>query len=496
MAKVLFFPLHIAWKSHYETELEIMQRHLDAGDEVIQLVCNRALETCDINPEHVFSKCVSCIARRKAGLKLIQGKVKSLPFNKLNSEQERLIRNFQWEAENINELKSIVHENFDIGYAVASSLISMLSNPFPDIEKNKTMINKMMKTSLEVYYSFINQLSYLKPDKVYIFNGRLFQVKAGFRASQKLNVPCFIHERGSTFKHYELFENHLPHDLKMMGIKIKKYWDDEPDEEKKRIKGAEFFEKRRKGIELSWKSFIENQEKGLLPAGFDPNKKNIMIFNSSEFEFASVGPEWNNPLYKNQNEGIIKIVKDFSADTDYHFYLRMHPNLADANPVNYEELLNLNAPNLSIIMPDSPIDSYHLLDMAHKVVTFGSTMGIEASFWGKTSIMAGHSLYESLDAVYRPSTHQELLSMIKDENLKPKAKEHAMIFGYYFNTSGILYKYYEAESYKEGKYRGVKLEPVFDGETQKWLNRYWVYRKYPFMRTTLEKIVLKKLIKE
>ena len=86
-----------------------------------------------------------------------------------------------------------------------------------------------------------------------------------------------------------------------MPAKILKYWEDYNNEKEKIDKAAYFFENRRNGNILSWKSFTDKQEKRSLPNEFDPVKKNIIIFNSSEFEFASVGPEWQNPIYKNQN---------------------------------------------------------------------------------------------------------------------------------------------------------------------------------------------------
>lgn len=495
MAKVLLFSSHILWTTHYETELEIMQRHLDKGDEVVQLVCNASLPACDTNPSKAFSKCVNCIAKRREGVRLLTGEVSSVPYLLLEKQDREQIRNFKWEAETIADLKEIIYQTFDVGYAVASSLISLLSNPNPAIKENREMIDNLIYSSLEVYHSVINHLSELKPDVFYVFNGRLAHTKAAFRAALKTGVKCLIHERGSTFRHYELYENHLPHDLEKMAEKIKAFWRQNEDEAYKKEKAAYFFENRRKGKILSWKSFTENQQKGLLPAGFSPDKKNIMIFNSSEFEFASVGPEWDNPLYKNQNEGILRIVTDMSAHKEYHFYVRLHPNLTTANPDNYRELLTFKAPNFTLIMPDDNADSYHLLDMAHKVVTFGSTMGIEAVYWDKVSIMAGHSMYEALDAVYRPATHQELLDLLVDDELKPKDKTGAYIFGYYYATSGIMFKYYQPYDYKSGKFKNVELENPLLPDEQKWMNRYWAYRHIPVVKKGLETLIIKKLSK-
>jgi hypothetical protein len=118
-------------------------------------------------------------------------------------------------------------------------------------------------------------------------------------------------------------------------------------------------------------------------------------------------------------------------------------------------------------------------------------MGIEATYWGKTSIMAGHSMYETLDVVHRPVTHQELVNMILDNTLQPKDKQGTYVFGYYYAASGEPFKYYQPSSYKEGTYRGVKLDSILTPKEQTWMNRYWVYRKYP----VIEKFLRKKITK-
>lgn len=488
MAKILIFSSHILWESHYETELEIIQRHIDKGDEVIHISCNAELNFCEINRENSIEKCFKCINKRFNGYYLLNEKIKILPYLNLNSRDKKAIKNHTLYVSTIEDLKKIKVEKFDIGYAVASSIISYLKDPNPNLELNRELLIEYFNLALTTYYSIKNHINNIGPDVFYVFNGRLAQTKAAFCAARFLNINCFLHERGSTFKQYELYENHLPHDLAKMAIKIKYFWEENAEEQEKINKAAYFFENRRKGNILSWKSFTDKQEKGSLPIGFDPNKKNVVIFNSSEFEFASVGPEWNNPLYKNQNEGIQKIVSDMAVHSDYHFYLRLHPNLATADPVNFEAIKKVNLPNLSIIMPDELIDSYHLLDNAYKVIGFGSTMGIEATYWDKISIMAGHSMYETLNVVYRPDTHNQLLDLLLDDTLTPKNKLGTYIFGYYYAASGIPFTYYKPVSYKEGVFKDVDLKEFRLGN---------IYRgiKYILYKLGFNKVgVLKKIL--
>ena len=53
---------------HFETELEIAQRHMDAGHNVTFISCLGELAACDFNPEADRSACQECRLRRADGM--------------------------------------------------------------------------------------------------------------------------------------------------------------------------------------------------------------------------------------------------------------------------------------------------------------------------------------------------------------------------------------------------------------------------------------------
>lgn len=50
---------------HYETELEIAQKHLNAGDDVKFIFCQANLLACDVNRNHNIFICMQCILEGK-----------------------------------------------------------------------------------------------------------------------------------------------------------------------------------------------------------------------------------------------------------------------------------------------------------------------------------------------------------------------------------------------------------------------------------------------
>src|SRR5919108_890777 len=131
--RVLVFTAHTNWKPHYETDLEIIQRHLDDGDEVIHLHCDADLPACDANPNHDLAKCRNCIEIRKAGISLLSARVPSISFLNLSESNKRELSAVQKTFATIAELKSFYIEEFDTGMAVFSSIISLTREAETDL---------------------------------------------------------------------------------------------------------------------------------------------------------------------------------------------------------------------------------------------------------------------------------------------------------------------------------------------------------------------------
>ena len=45
--KIAVFSTHQNWTPHFDTDLEIIQNHLDKDDEVYHYYCNQELSPCD-----------------------------------------------------------------------------------------------------------------------------------------------------------------------------------------------------------------------------------------------------------------------------------------------------------------------------------------------------------------------------------------------------------------------------------------------------------------
>ena len=468
--KVAVFSTHILWPTHYETELEIIQNHIDLGDDVTHYACQRNLQHCELifpyteksNKSYEEIKkelCTKCIAKQNKGANLLSEGVKReelLPakwaaeFNEIPNDSF---------FENYDSLKTLVIENYDVGWSLLSSLISLTRNPNVNLSDYKKQLIKNYQESIAIYYRAVEQIELHKFDKIYVFNGRFSYTKALFRAAQKCGVDCFLMERGSNFKKYGLFKNHTIHNISKFRENALELWKSEPDESKKRNVANEFYENRRKGIIGSWHSMTQAQKEGLLPENWNFAKKNICYFTSSDDEFVSIDESWKNPYFENQFEIINHLCEMMKKDTfqNHHLYIRIHPNANELGEFYINTIMELgNNVNITVLHPKSNVSSYALLDAAEVIVTMGSTIGYEAVYAKKYTIQLGKSLYYGLEGPINPKSKDAIESLVFN-SYQPQVPLETIILGYYMNSYGLDFKHYQPVDYMNGLFKNVDL---------------------------------------
>jgi len=452
--KILFFSPYAIWPFHFENDLEIIKQHIDQGDEVTFLTCDGDLSSCEPNSNHNLSTCQSCIQRRNKGFQLLEisNKVKFLNFVNLSNSDRQTIKDFPKYFKNLRTLKLLTLENFDIGLSVASSLISYLREPYPNPNNYKDYVKRNIESALIVYLSVKNHIQAIKPDKMYIFNGRFASLRAAMRAAQQMSTSFDIYERAGVAGKYSLTANTYPHDLEWTKAEIESVWTNSslPEAEKFEI-GSQWFIDRRMGKDQGWSSFTSDQNKA--PNFIDKSKTNIVIYNSSEDEFAAI-TEWENHIYKSQSQELFRLAQSLKNDQNIDIYLRVHPNLKNISNSQTEALTKLKGryANFHIISAEDTINSYELMDIADCIITFGSTMGVESAFYNKHSFLLGASVYQDLEVCSIISSHNELVDIIKGGQfnlsllVKEERKKNAIKYGFYMATYGIEFTHFQQES--------------------------------------------------
>ena len=437
---------------HIETDLEILYQNMKTNPNIKVCICRRAMYMCFNNPTHKNSICTLCIGRILNGLKLIKFPKENIIFIE---KRDRLTYK-EYNFNDVNELINFEYDGQLLGRSAASSLIDILNKDFNfDTIKYKDMVNASLNTSIFLYIYLKELIIKERIEKVIMFNGRITEFNVCVNVCKKLGIPFTVHERAGTIKKYILIENSVPQDYKI-AHDIEKIWNRSNDPNKYRI-AEQLYIERRNGKDQSWYSFTKHQKRDMLPSNFDRTKKNIAFFDSTIQEFF-IFKEQIVRIYRDFFEAIEKICKDLLQDEHYHIYFRVHPNLKNTNNTQiqkYKEIAK-KYKNITLIEPESLIDSYYLMDNCEKLVVFSSTIGIEAIYWGKPCILLFNTYYSHLNGNYIPKTHEEVIQLIRSD-LKPKDKLLALMYSYWELSRGIEFELFEADDLGTGKFLGKKL---------------------------------------
>jgi len=447
----------------FETELELIRKHEKSGDNVRVLQCTGNLGNCFWNPEKRKITCAMCRSKFKHGWNVLNSgnnvELKYFPPNKLTPEDLSVYFN------SVDDLKKYQYDNENIGLGVASRLVSLYRDHRFDTHKYHSQVFRELNTSIQVYKALKQEFEEFKPDRVYVFNGRIATHLPAILLCKRMGIDYFAYEVAGAPSSYMLRKNSTVHDFHATHKEMDELWSAGGTEREKTARL--FFEQKRSGDDHEKApSFTKHQVKGFLPKEFNKDKKNIAIFNGTIDEYAAIEGCENQIYRPDETAGIRRILEAFESDDRYMFYLRVHPHMKDL-PSTTSQLRDIHElssrfSNLHVIWPEDIVDSYELMVACEKVITFGSTIGIEAAYWGKPSILAGRAMYENFDCIYVPKTHEELVKLLKDDLARLNA-DSALKYGFREMSHGIPFEYFKETGFKNGLAIGtfddIELKP-------------------------------------
>jgi hypothetical protein len=405
--------------------------------EVYMTDCRQALPACRINPIGHKISCWECRVQRASAAKQFPN-IKQVPFPMPSENWENIWQEIEKKTiEDEQDIKSLWYENMDLGVAALSNAYNYTPDDCIDVKRDFADFKKCIKSILFSYLGSIHLIKSLGIDLVVLWNGRMAEHRAHMRAAEFCETDFWVTEVGADSKKWNIYKSHSPHDLEANQKLINDAWHRSGDSQKHDI-ATKWFEDRRNGVLKNQPNFVEKQTKKKVSSEIQDGKKLVAIFSSTWREFAALGDEWGLPFGTTQFEATKILVQTLSSlDDSYQIVIRMHPNQINA-PLEVKKFLSLRRNKICVIAPEEDTDTYALIDMSHCVISFGSTVGIEACFWEKPSILCGNSFYKHLDVATYCETPQAVLNNI----LQPviKKKENSLPYGYYYSTCGELYE--------------------------------------------------------
>ena len=125
------------------------------------------------------------------------------------------------------------------------------------------------------------------------------------------------------------------------------------------------------------------------------------------------------PFYMNQLEIIRNVARSIPAD--YKLYVKEHMAMKYRHwrPISYYQTI-MDLPNVTLIHPS--LSNEELIKNCSIVFTVTGTAGLEATYYGKHSIIFGHTSYDSLPSVHKIEHLEDLPQLVRtclDEKVVP-----------------------------------------------------------------------------
>jgi len=462
MKYLLFAPIRTsAFVPHFiSLVMDNAETYIKEGHSVDLLYCDgKAISVCFYNAYGDKKVCQSCNMLRKYMLSFLSKEIKRKPISAFYDESINY-NTLQFSYNSIDDIKKLEYNQVKIGYAALSTYLTITRNLKPLINDDfRNYFDGLLIAACKLTDITDKASDYYQPDIVGVFNSRLICCRPVVDTCISKKIDFVSYEVGSDLQNNlvkKFFFNSTPHNTDYNTQIINKMWDSAMPSQEEKVRIAEtFYYKRRNALAAADKVYVKDQVKGKMPDGWNNSKHNIVIFNSSEDEFAALGEEYEAMFFfPSQLVGIKYLINKYKDYPDYHFYVRIHPNLKEIEYSYHKELYDFgDCPNATIIPAHSDISTYALIDNADKVIVFGSTTGAEAAFADKPTILLGTSLYRFLDICYIPTNETELHEMILNKDLAPKDKIGTLKFAYYLmNDDFEKFKYFTSNKKKTYKF--------------------------------------------
>lgn len=338
--------------------------------------------------------------------------------------------NFYPELEFIPVLQKNTYEEGDVlNNSLLVSATSTVTSNLRPVQNEWTVNQKKILEQVIVYGDKFNKeivhiLKKRKIDRIFFYNGRVFPSSILELYASANNIEYVGLELNSSGTQYYETLNYKIHDINNARMQInelvkKQYTIEELKRANNFFEMSRDRQKNYKGIHSCGKKF----------------KNYVAIFTSSDDELSSLGPDWQSEFTKSIPDSIEKIVSRMSH---LYFCIRLHPNQMGqgAKIISIYKNLQLKYRNLEMIYPSDRINSYSIIENSDCVISFGSTISVEATFLNKPSVLLGVHMYDKSGVVYTPDSFEELFILLKNKNLNPCNKNGSIAYALYVTRPG------------------------------------------------------------
>ena len=297
---------------------------------------------------------------------------------------------------------------------IGSSILASLSTgeplsiyPYLYTENHIQTIELMIDSYSHVYEAIKKFLERELITDVIVCNGIHLHSNAVYSAanSSSREITTHFHERGQKPTQFLITSKDPPHSMKKFVEDIKSYMTNICEEEELKLSGTdaeEYFRRNMINSKHSADRFLKSKK--LHNSHFRERKTTqkyeISLFTSSDAENITSGPTCTLPGgWNSQIEFLVDLMLAFNTrctGEEVILNVRIHPNISCYHAEDLQRQISLfeRVGNCKLYLPEDECDSYELASKSDIVISYGSTISLEAAYLGIPSYVAAPTPYE------------------------------------------------------------------------------------------------------
>lgn len=307
----------------------------------------------------------------------------------------------------------------------------------PDDEPTRALFRAFIRSAYSLAHQFAAFLDETDPQSVVVFNGISYPEGTARWVAQQRGLRVITHEVAHqpltaffTDGHVTAYPVHIPADFDLspaQNARLDAYLQDR-FQGNFTMAGLQFWPEM-KGLDET------------LLAKIAAHRHLVPIFTNVIFDTSQIHA---NAIFAHMFAWLDQIAEIIRTHPDTLFVIRAHPDELRPGKASQETVAAWVAktgiealPNVAYISPREYLSSYALIQRAHFVMAYNSTIGLEAVLMGKPVLNGGKARYTQYPCVYLPTTpaeHRELAEQFLTADiipLHPAFTRNARRFQYY-----------------------------------------------------------------
>lgn len=401
-ARVLFFTVR-GWYAHVGTELVLAHAVTRRGAEARFFLCGGVLEQCNFKPgsdDHVTRPlCWRCTGDAERT-------ISAAGFASTRMEHHvdvaALRRRFDGETAGLGreELLAFEHAGLPVGdHVVPSVQRSLHSGSITDDPSDVATLRGFVVSACVMAELAAALLDAEQPDVVVLTNGLFFEERVMLELARRRGARVFVYERGIPANTVITAV-----DRPVIPFDVDAVWRRRRDHELSEDEDARLAAMLRDrlggnvGVQRIWPELRSEGDAVVRRLGLDPSRSLSTLFTNLLWDTAVFRMD---VAFDGMFDWVEATVAAFAELPDQQLVVRVHPaevrlpleETRDRVAQRLAERFPTLPGNVRVVPPEDPTNSYDLVARSDRVLTYSSTVGLEAALLGRNVVVGGDTHY-------------------------------------------------------------------------------------------------------